>query len=248
MSFEQRTELSEERTRELRALWRTQHANDIEIAAARRRFALGPPQAPLSFPLRFLGFVSAVVLLAGVAVAGAGVSRWVESRSSSPRVVAPVASHSRAPAKAPRARAAEPALSALQPSPDLPALSSSAVGSFAPLEPERAPARERVKTARRIELPAPEPANPQPAAVRGAWERLASDLRDGKPEQAKVAIDELTRSSDAATRDAALLVRAQLDLASGQRAAASATLTELAERGATEVIRKRARALLEREE
>jgi hypothetical protein len=242
--------LSPERLRSLAALWRSQHANDIEVAAARRRFALGVPRTELSFGLRMLGLASALVLLAGVAVAGAGVSRWVESRSAD-RSASVVPTGSPAKVSPKRARTL-PATPGLQPAPDLPAPPTSAQPTPASppdgesLSGRAAPTR---KSSLRLEhsIEAAEQAGqePGPATVRGAWARLAADLRDGKSESARTAIDELSRSADPATRDAALLVGAQLDLAAGRSARARSTLAELSERGATEVIRRRARALLQ---
>ncbi|HEY3498780.1 MAG TPA: hypothetical protein VGK73_29015 [Polyangiaceae bacterium] len=228
----ERSALSERRLRGLSELWRSQHANDIEVAAARRRFALGPHRAELPLGLRMLGAASVIVLLAGVATAGAGISRWVEGRRAA--AVAPAAP-ARVEAKQ---RRLQPSSQALQPSPDLPSPPGSATATFAP-PPVVGNANRKPASV--------QPASPQPeaAAVRGAWARLAADLRDGKREEARAAIEELGRSADPATRDAALLVRAQLDLAAGRREQAATTLAELAERGATEVIRKRARTLLE---
>jgi hypothetical protein len=233
---------SGERLRELRDLWQSQHANDIEVAAARRRFALGPRHYRLSFGLRALAGLSLVVLLSGVAVAGAGVSRWLESRAE--RARSSVAAPQGASGRSETARVRR-LLPTLQPLPELPALAtptpragsapSGATGHGKPVGSDDSP-----------RPPVPTPNAPNAAfSVPGAWSRLAEALRDGKRVEARGAVAELLRSGDPATRDAALLVGAQLDLADGQRARAAATLAELAERGATPVIRERARALIE---
>jgi hypothetical protein len=113
---------SGERLRELRELWQSQHANDIEVAAARRRFALGPRHYRLSFGLRALAGLSVVVLLSGVAVAGAGVSRWIESRAERARASAAAPPLASGRSEAARVRGPLPTL---QPLPELPALSTS---------------------------------------------------------------------------------------------------------------------------
>jgi hypothetical protein len=249
---------SGERLRELRELWQSQHANDIEVAAARRRFALGPRHYRLSFGLRALAGLSVVVLLSGVAVAGAGVSRWIESRAERARASAAAPPLASGRSEAARVRGPLPTL---QPLPELPALSTStplagsdpsgATGRGMPVRSDgsaRPPAvREGLGGIIPEPLPAPNAPNAPNAAfsVPGAWSRLAEALRDAKRVEARAAVAELVRSGDPATRDAALLVGAQLDLADGQRTRAATTLAELAERGATPVIRERARALIE---
>jgi len=78
----------------------------------------------------------------------------------------------------------------------------------------------------------------------GAWTRAASALRVGDQARAIEALTELSTSHDATTRDAALLSRAQLDLAAGRRASAIPVLQGLASTGATAFVRRRAAEIL----
>ena len=81
----------------------------------------------------------------------------------------------------------------------------------------------------------------------GAWARVAQALRDHDSAKAEKALDELARSTDQKTRDAAELARAQLRVAEG-RGTARGTLERLAASGATPAIRRRASELLEQSE
>ena len=88
-------------------------------------------------------------------------------------------------------------------------------------------------------------AAPVPASEpSGAWTRAASALRVGDQARAMEALTELSYSNDASTRDAALLSRAQLDLAAGRRANAIPALQSLASTGATPFVRRRASDIL----
>jgi hypothetical protein len=78
-----------------------------------------------------------------------------------------------------------------------------------------------------------------------AWQRAASALERHDVAEADRALAELTRAGDSATRDAARLARAQLWTSHGDRARAEPVLRELARHGATGIIRKRARDLLQ---
>jgi hypothetical protein len=77
-----------------------------------------------------------------------------------------------------------------------------------------------------------------------AWAQAAEALKRGDHSTAQQALSELSRSEDATTRDAALLAQAELDLGTGNAARARAVLGELAERGATPFVQKRARQIL----
>ncbi|HEY6077229.1 MAG TPA: hypothetical protein VIW29_00405 [Polyangiaceae bacterium] len=77
-----------------------------------------------------------------------------------------------------------------------------------------------------------------------AWTRAAEALRRGDHSEAEQALGELSRSAEPATRDAALLAQAELDLGAGSSGRAVVVLRWLAERGATPFVRTRAQQIL----
>jgi hypothetical protein len=77
-----------------------------------------------------------------------------------------------------------------------------------------------------------------------AWTRAAEALRRGDHSEAEQALSELSRSAEPATRDAALLAQAELDLGAGNSGRAVVVLRWLAERGATPFVRTRAQQIL----
>ena len=77
-----------------------------------------------------------------------------------------------------------------------------------------------------------------------AWTRAAEALRRGDHSEAEQALGELSRSAEPATRDAALLAQAELDLGAGSSGRAVIVLRWLAERGATPFLRTRAQQIL----
>ena len=79
-----------------------------------------------------------------------------------------------------------------------------------------------------------------------AWARAAVALREDDFDAADRAFDELGRSSDPATRDAARLARAQLWISRGREAAVRPVLEQLAQSGATALVRQRAAEFLYR--
>ncbi len=87
--------------------------------------------------------------------------------------------------------------------------------------------------------------NATPASpLDGAWSRAASALRRGDDFAARSALSEISRSSDPASRDAALLAQAQLDLASGSKDKAMPLLNQLARSGSTAFVRQRAQEII----
>lgn len=96
----------------------------------------------------------------------------------------------------------------------------------------------------------PAPAASPTAAARfpstSAWERANAALERGDRVEAERALGELAVSSDAATRDAATLARAQLWVSSGELERARPVLGRLSRSGATALVRERAAALLQR--
>jgi len=79
-----------------------------------------------------------------------------------------------------------------------------------------------------------------------AWARAAAALREDDFDAADRAFAELGGSSDAATRDAARLARAQLWISRGREAAVRPVLEQLAQSGATALVRQRAAEFLYR--
>jgi hypothetical protein len=88
------------------------------------------------------------------------------------------------------------------------------------------------------------PASAMPSAATSAWARAAEAMRNGDVAGADQALADLDRSPDASSRDAARLARAELWLANGHALEARPVLAELAQSGATPLVRKRAQALL----
>ena len=79
-----------------------------------------------------------------------------------------------------------------------------------------------------------------------AWARAAAALREDDFDAADRAFAELGGSSDPATRDAARLARAQLWISRGREAAVRPVLEQLAQSGATALVRQRAAEFLYR--
>lgn len=105
----------------------------------------------------------------------------------------------------------------------------------------RAGALSAPRSARALEVVSAESASD---GAGRAWAEAAAALRRGDQPAAQRALGELSRSDDAATRDAALLAQAELDLGTGDEARARAVLSELAARGATSFLQKRAQQIL----
>jgi hypothetical protein len=80
-----------------------------------------------------------------------------------------------------------------------------------------------------------------------AWERAALALREDDFEGADRAFDELAHSANPATRDAARLARVQLWMSRGREREVRSVLEQLAQTGATPLVRRRATELLYRD-
>jgi hypothetical protein len=80
-----------------------------------------------------------------------------------------------------------------------------------------------------------------------AWARAAAALREDDFDAADRAFDELGHTSEPATRDAARLARAQLWISRGRGAAVRPVLEQLAQSGATPLVRQRAAEFLNRD-
>jgi hypothetical protein len=79
-----------------------------------------------------------------------------------------------------------------------------------------------------------------------AWARAAAALREDDFDAADRAFDELGHAADPATRDAARLARAQLWISRGRETAVRPVLEQLAQSGATALVRQRAAEFLHR--
>jgi len=88
--------------------------------------------------------------------------------------------------------------------------------------------------------------SPSPAETAQAWAAAAEAMRTADYPRAEAAFADLTRASDAHTRDAARLARAQVWLAQGRVTEARPELEDLAANGATTGLRSRAAAAIER--
>jgi hypothetical protein len=80
-----------------------------------------------------------------------------------------------------------------------------------------------------------------------AWERAATALREDDFEGADRAFNELSHSANESTRDAARLARAQLWISRGREREVRPVLEQLAQTGATALVRHRATELLYRD-
>jgi hypothetical protein len=80
-----------------------------------------------------------------------------------------------------------------------------------------------------------------------AWERAATALREDDFEGADRAFDELSHSGIPSTRDAARLARVQLWISRGREREVRPVLEQLAQTGATPLVRRRATELLYRD-
>jgi hypothetical protein len=82
--------------------------------------------------------------------------------------------------------------------------------------------------------------SPPRNVVARSWELASAAMREGDYRRAERAFDDLALSSDATTRDAARLARAQIWLAEGRFAEAHPELDLLSTSGSTPYIRQRA--------
>jgi hypothetical protein len=94
--------------------------------------------------------------------------------------------------------------------------------------------------------PLPGPGPTALPATQRAWARAAEALRSDDFVAADQAFNQLGHDSDAATRDAARLARAQLWIAHGRAAEVRPVLEDLASTGATALVRQRAAEFLNR--
>jgi hypothetical protein len=207
-----------------RALWREVRPDERDVAAARR-----PSRVRVTRKRRVRPVALIVIVVLGTLVTGAalGASGYAPSFWRKPANPAKLTTGV-PPTRSAVARGAQRAF--------VPAPKATAENT-----PEDFPVEDPLPKPRRTSAPSSSVSEPEPA---NPWQRAAEALADGDPAAASSAFDELSKSSDASTRDAARLARAQLWIANGESDRARAELRDLAARGSTELIRTRARAAL----
>lgn len=127
-----------------------------------------------------------------------------------------------------------------------------------PLTPSSKPAAQRiapdpvlraVRAIRPTTMPTPTTSTttqrPEPAEP-GCWTPVAQAMREDDPVRVNTALELLRQTGNAETRDAARLARAQLEIANGNSELVRVELHELAETGATPMVRRRAKDMLRR--
>jgi len=231
-----------ELTRRMAEVWRAQRPTEIDVARARRRFALGRAGAKKGARVQPLAWAVAIVFGAGTVLAAGGliVRPWLEqqeTRADSERGPAEVVGSQRAGARAEleSMEAAEP----LRFEERLEEQGSELQASPAPVA---APPSRADSAPSEVKLPAA-----VERTASGAWSRAAAALRQGDTEAAHRALAEVMAAGSKAEHDAAALLEAQLWVQSGRFEQAAPRLRELAESGATATIRRQAGELLNRQ-
>jgi hypothetical protein len=264
---------SVERVRRMAEAWRALEPTAAELRSARGRFARSPPGrrgSPKMVPR-----AAALVIVLAAAAAGAAVRVVVHFASPTPAPTALSAPEVAAPtAKARRkghglaARPAGPLDPAVDDALDVPAPTESPEAGIAQAPP---PAEVPVDALPQAPpLPPSPPPTSAPAVVRHAvtappapqavsqeppsrtdgpapspWVVAAAAMRSGDYGAAEAAFNQLARSPDPSTRDAARLARAQVLVARGRVAEARPELRDLSIDGATPLVRKRAAEALD---
>jgi len=226
-----------ELTRRMAEVWRAQRPTELDVARARRRFALGRAGAKKRARVQPLAWAIAIVFGAGSVLAAGGliVRPWLEEQAETGEEGA-----SAVPARV--------------------------VSSERTALPERVEAREELEKTSELDTreldiraapgspsraeSASSEVKPSAAAHRtasGAWARAAAALRQGDTEAAHRALGEVMAAGSKSERDAAALLEAQLWVQSGRFEQAAPRLRELAESGATGTIRRQAAELLSRQ-
>jgi hypothetical protein len=223
-----------ELTRRMAEVWRSQRPTEMDVARARRRLALGRVAARRRPRVQPLAWIFAGVFGAGSVLAAGGlvVQPWLASRESKELAPAASALEPAVPRRS-RARAEVRQESAPQGAP------SAATPDMKARPPLAAPVAQK--------LASPASVAAEERTVSGAWARAAAALRQGETGAAERALADVMAMGDAAERDAAALLQAQLWVQSGQGERAVPRLRELAESAATPSIRRQASELLRRE-
>jgi hypothetical protein len=228
-----------ERRRRIAETWKELQPSPREIAAAQERFAR---RSPRPRPVRARsGIVALAVLLAGAAAFASARAVGFRALARGAPTALPALNRSDSPPAASENAASSP-----------PALSATPEGADPGPEPTESVARTAVAIhppsppTWRQTPPAPSLPVDRPAAVTApqGWAEAAQALRRGDHAAAERAFDELARSDNLHTRDAARLARAQLWIAQARWSDARPELESLAAAGATALVRDKATALL----
>lgn len=234
-----------ERLRRVRECHDADRLNDRELARAVSQFGARGPRRGTVRTLRVMGLAAAASLLALGAFAASGVlKRPIVSVAPQLTVQEVAPGEQRRERSAARPAADQEEQPHAQES--VPAAPPAQVPIPVPSPALSAESKRGTKVSAQQSQPALEVVNTE-AASQGAgraWTQAAEALRRGDSVAAGRALSELSRSDDAATRDAALLAQAELDLGTGDAARGRAVLSGLAERGATPFVRQRAQQIL----
>ncbi len=263
---------SVERVRRMAEAWQALEPTPAELRSARGRFARSRPGrrgAPRMVPR-----AAAMVVVLAAAAAGAAVRVVVHFASPTPPPVALTPPEVATPSAKPKhkghglaARPAAPLDPAVDDALDAPAsaeppeagVAQSSPPAEVPVDalpqappvPQLTPAPVGVHHAVTAAAPPAPQAVPQdsPSQTDGPapspWVVAAAAMRSGDYAAAEAAFNELARSPDPSTRDAARLARAQVLVARGRAAEARPELRDLSIDGATPRVRKRAAEALE---
>lgn len=226
-----------ELTRRVAAVWREQRPTELDVARARRRFALRRAGAKKRSHVQPVAWAFAIVFGAGSVLAAGGLivrpwlDRQAEPRESSEPATVQVVSSERAAREEREATELEIREAAEPPPSEVHDTPAPVAAAEAPSRAESAPSE--VKVAAAVDRTAS-----------GAWARAAAALRQGDTEAAHRALGEVMAAGSKAERDAAALLEAQLWVQGGRFEQAAPRLRELAESGATATIRRQAGELL----
>ncbi len=242
-----------ERLRRLAGTWQGLEPTPVELRSARARFMLrgGKRRSPKVVPK-----AAALVIVLAAAAASAAVRVVVAHLVTPP--AAPTASAGDPPPPAlPSGKRWRPAghrTTAPEAGVDneLPELAEAGVPAEPPAVaeisvddlPVASPAPP-VSAPHRAAPSAPAAAAPEAGAPPSPWTVAAAAMRAGDYVLAEAAFNELARSPEASTRDAARLARAQVWIAEGRDQEARPELRQLAADGATPLVRKRAEDALD---
>jgi hypothetical protein len=260
---------SVERARRLSRVWETMEPTEVELAAARSKFAAARGGRRSRAPAAPGAIVVAMVLAAAAASAAVrsgviGLAARARSQATFERSPSPASRSNPVSTKITVAKTESPStpegpVETIAPvvpadgerttdvpgsptSRDAPAVSTGGASAHRPVVPT---------------VPEGGAERPPPLAVAGqstaedkassgrGWLEAASAMRAGDLERADIAFGELARSSDPHTRDAARLSRAQLWIVRGRGDDARRELEELARTGATAQLREAAAAALD---
>jgi hypothetical protein len=235
-----------ERTARLVECWRADEPGERELSQARSRHRLGQLLARRRPRLRPLVWALLTLLVAGGAYAAGAVllpvleAPW--QRAEEPPEATPAA-----PARRQRREAAPaPAEVPLDEPPVVEAPVDAPILEAPATLPERRPARSAPEAPATLRSPTRLPStSAADTPTGGPWGQVNDALRHGDAPAAERALEPLIDGGDAATRDAARLLAAQIWIRQGRTERARRELQRLATSGATRSVRRQSRQLLE---